>query len=78
MLQGEKPETAAAFVAPGDPDRSLTALISRRRALTLQGLAAESLPGSGLTPDLTCLRSVVAGSGSLQTSWQRVRALPFR
>ncbi len=78
MLQGRHAEIADAFVAPGDTDRSLTALISRRPALTLQGLAAETLPGSSSTPDLTCLRSVVAGSGSLQTSYQRVRALPFR
>ncbi len=56
-------------------------MISRRSVLTLDSLAAQARQAGSSGQDnggLTCFSSFVAGSGSLHTSLQRTRALPFR
>lgn len=75
--QGSNPGVAGAFIAPSNPERSLTALISKRPAMTLEQLVQETMASHPQAP-LTCFREVVAGSGSLQATMQRTRSLPFR
>ena len=65
---------AGYFINPGLPERSLLSLITTRPALTLAEVAGQGIPEQ----ELTCWASLVAGSGSLQTTSQRLRTLPFR
>lgn len=80
-LQGKNPHLIELFIDPAEADRSMLPMISRRSILTLDSLAAQAAQaGSSGQADggLTCFSSFVAGSGSLHTSMQRTRALPFR
>ncbi|KAL3163114.1 hypothetical protein ABBQ32_009529 [Trebouxia sp. C0010 RCD-2024] len=72
--QGNSPHLVELFIDPPEAERSMLPLISHRPVLTRDALAAQAT-GSG---QLTCFSSFVAGSGSLHTSMQRTRALPFR
>ena len=65
------------FITPASASRSLTALISRRPALTKRQMA-EQTQSQHPNARLTCFSEVVAGAGSLQATMQRTRALPFR
>ncbi|KAA6418193.1 MAG: hypothetical protein FRX49_11851 [Trebouxia sp. A1-2] len=79
--QGKNPHLIELFIDPAEADRSMLPMISRRSILTLDSLAAQAAQaGSSGQADggLTCFSSFVAGSGSLHTSMQRTRALPFR
>ena len=75
-VQGkEDPEAVAGyFITPADPERSLLSLISTKPALWL----ADVVQQAPSTQQLTCYRTLVAGSGSLQASMARVPVLPFR
>ena len=73
-LQGKDPKVARWFINPPSPERSLLRLISSQPARTLPEVASLALPDQALT----CWAALVAGSGSLQATSQRVRALPFR
>ena len=65
------------FIAPPNAERSLTALISNRPALTEQELANNTL-SQHASAELTCFSELAAGSSSLHLVAQRVSALPFR
>ena len=79
-MQGSNPALSAQFVTPENSNHSLLSLISQRPAVTIAQIvelshlekARPTLAG------LTCFRRLVAGTGSLQLSSQRTRALPFR
>ena len=73
-MQGNNPGILSHFIRPPDPSRSLLSLISAQPARTLPEVALQAPPGQ----PLTCWATLVAGSGSLQTTMQRTRALPFR
>lgn len=77
LCQGEVPSVRGYFITPKEPSRSLLSLISRRKALSKQQLADQSRKASPES-ELTCFANFVAGSGSLQATMQRTRALPFR
>ena len=80
-LQGNSPHLIELFIDPAEADRSMLPMISRRSVLTLDSLAAQKTQAGSSGQDngaLTCFSSFVAGSGSLHTSLQRTRALPFR
>lgn len=76
--QGNSPHLIELFIDPAEADRSMLPMISRRSVLTLDSLAAQAEPSGQDNGGLTCFSSFVAGSGSLHTSLQRTRALPFR
>lgn len=80
IAQGNNPNVAEYFISPSDKNRSLLALISRRPAATCQELAQQAAAknATGIATELTCYRRLVAGTGSLQLTTQRLRALPFR
>ena len=71
-MQGDSPRLVDLFITPPEAERSMLPLISKRPLLTRDSLSQSG--GGGLT----CFSSFVAGSGSLHTSSQRTRALPFR
>ena len=73
-VQGSNPDISRHFIKPKQAERSLLRLITSQPARTLPELALQAAPGQ----ELTCWASLVAGSGSLQTTMQRTRALPFR
>ena len=73
-MQGKDPKVAGWFISPAAPERSLLQLISTQPALTLPEVASQAGPEQ----ELTCWAALVAGSGSMQTTHQRVRTLPFR
>lgn len=80
-LQGNSPHLIELFIDPAEADRGMLPMISRRSVLTLDSLAAQATQAEPSGQDnggLTCFSSFVAGSGSLHTSLQRTRALPFR
>ena len=74
VLQGKNPPVAEYFITPKEPERSLLSLISSQPARTLAEMAQQAQPEQ----ELTCWAALAAGSGSLQTTSQRVRTLPFR
>ena len=76
-FKGKSPDVANYFITPKDPDRTLLSLISRRTAVTKQQMV-EQTRYEHTEADLTCFSSLVAGSGSMQATMQRTRALPFR
>ena len=76
-VQGTDLSIANWFIAPADAKRSLLALISEHPAVNKQQLKDRS-EKDHVGADLTCFPSLVAGTGSLQTSKQHVRVLPFR
>lgn len=73
-MQGGNPDITRHFIKPKQADRSLLRLISTQPARTLPEVALQAAPGQ----ELTCWSTLVAGSGSLQATMQRTRALPFR
>lgn len=77
-MQGESPHLVELFIDTAEKARSMLPLISRRPVLTRNALAAQSMASGQDGAGLTCFSSFVAGSGSLHTSMQRTRALPFR
>lgn len=77
MVQGTTPDAAGHFITPQEASRSLLALISDRPALSPIQLETHSM-GQHAATGLTCFRSLVAGSGSMQATMQRIRVLPFR
>lgn len=77
-MQGQSPQLLELFVDPPEAERRMLPLISHRPILTREALAAQGEASGAGTNGLTCFSSFVAGSGSLHTSMQRTRALPFR
>ena len=77
-LQGDSPHLLKRFIDPPEAERSMLPLITRRTILTRDALAAQAEASGATAGGLTCFSSFVAGSGSLHTSMQRTRALPFR
>lgn len=77
-MQGDSPQLLELFIDPPEAERSMLPLITRRPVLTRDALAAQAEASGGTVGGLTCFSSFVAGSGSLHTSMQRTRALPFR
>ena len=77
-VQGDSPHLLELFIDPPEAERSMLPLITRRPILTRDALAAQAEASGATASGLTCFPSFVAGSGSLHTSMQRIRALPFR
>ena len=77
-MQGDSPHLIQNFIDPPEPQRSILPLISRRSVLTRDALGAQTEANGQDNGGLTCFSKFVAGSGSLHTSMQRTRALPFR
>ena len=77
-MQGQSPQLLELFIDPPEAKRRMLPLISHRPILTREALAAQGEASGAGTLGLTCFSSFVAGSGSLHTSMQRTRALPFR
>ena len=77
-VQGDSPQLLELFIDPPEAERSMLPLITRRPILTRDALQAQAEASGAAAGGLTCFSSFVAGSGSLHTSMQRIRALPFR
>ena len=77
-MQGDSPHLLHLFIDPPEAKRSMLPLITRRPILTRAALASQAEASAATGGRLTCFSSLVAGSGSLHTSMQRTRALPFR
>lgn len=77
-MQGQSPQLLELFIDPPEAERRMLPLITHRPLLTRDTLAAQGEASGAGTNGLTCFSSFVAGSGSLHTSMQRTRALPFR
>ena len=77
-VQGVSPHLIELFIDPPEAQRSMLPLISHRPVLTRDAVTAQATASGQAERGLTCFSSFVAGSGSLHTSMQRTRALPFR
>lgn len=71
-MQGGNDKISNAFLTSEDESRNLGALISRRPLLNRAAIAQQG------TGNLTCVRTLVAGAGSLQQTMARTRVTPFR
>ncbi|EIE23246.1 hypothetical protein COCSUDRAFT_63602 [Coccomyxa subellipsoidea C-169] len=72
--QGTNPDAINIFINPENSERSLLRMISRNPVLPLHEFRAAGSEAA----DLTCVKTLVAGSAHMHLTLARARALPFR